>query len=58
VALEQVISEFELYYNPGKLKISVTYISARDISTKRMSPADLIDQLLNCDVHFILSHSI
>jgi len=56
LALQQVIKEFELYYNPGKLLISVIYISVKDISTKRMSPADLIDELLNCDVHFILSH--
>jgi len=55
-ALNLVIQEFELYYNPGKLQISVFYISAKDIAKSRMSPTQLIDRLLDSDVHFILSH--
>jgi hypothetical protein len=56
LALNLVIQEFELYYNPGKLQISVFYISVKDISKARMTPTELIDKLLDSDVHFILSH--
>jgi hypothetical protein len=55
-ALQLVIQEFELYYNPGKLQISVFYISAKDVANNRMTPTQLVDRLLNADVHFILSH--
>lgn len=56
VAIKLVIQEFQLYYNPGKLQISVFYISAKDISNKRITPSELVDKLLDTDVHFILSH--
>ena len=55
-ALSLVIQEFELYYNPGKLQIVVVSISARDVSNSRMTPTQLVDKLLESDVHFILSH--
>lgn len=55
-ALKQVINEFELYYNPGKLEISVFYITAKDVAKYRMTPTDLVNRLLDSDVHFILSH--
>ena len=55
-ALTQVIQEFETYYNPGKLKISVFSISTTDIVKHHMSPTNLVDKLLDSDVHFILSH--
>ena len=55
-ALKLVIQEFELYYNPGKLQISINCISAKDVAKARMTPTQLVDRLLNCDVHFILSH--
>ena len=55
-ALNMVIQEFERYYNPGRLQISVLKISSKDISNSRMTPAELVDRLLDSDVHFILSH--
>jgi hypothetical protein len=42
--------------NPGLLEIKVDYITNDTVSQKNWLPKDLIDYLLDSDLHFILTH--
>jgi hypothetical protein len=42
--------------NPGNIKISIEYISNKDVDEKKWLPSQLIDYLLESDLHFILTH--
>ena len=55
IALKFVIDEVK-NNNPGNVQILIKYISTQDVSIKKWLPKQLIDYLLDSDLHFILSH--
>jgi len=42
--------------NPGNVRIKVEYISNVDVTNNKWLPSQLIDHLLESDLHFILTH--
>jgi hypothetical protein len=42
--------------NPGHVRIKVEYISNKDVKNNKWLPNQLVDHLLESDLHFILTH--
>ena len=55
-ALHRVISEYTRDFNPGLLEVKVEFISTTTVSKHKWLPKHLIDNLLDSDMHFILTH--
>lgn len=55
-ALHRVVREYSGEKNPGFLQIQVEYIDNDTVSRKKWLPRDLINYLLESDLHFILTH--
>ena len=55
VALKSIIDEYKKGEN-NQIRISVKYISNQDITNNQWLPKQLIDFLLDSDLHFILTH--
>ena len=55
-AMHRVVREYSRDKNPGLLEIRVEYLDNDAVSRNNWLPKDLIDYLLDSDLHFILSH--